>query len=364
MSDRPGLGKSNRLDQGILALPSKRLNSCKDSEEDRPLTILNKKIEERMSLYKNYLGIDIGKASFVVSVYGSKKVNEYENKGTGIKSFINDFRNKLKEGLTVLETTGGYEMRLLLTLCESGYAVHRANTRKVKRFIQSYGNEAKTDKLDAISLSLYGYERAERLELYTPRSPQALALYELVQRRTDLKQMLVSEKNRLKAPMAELIKASCKAMVEVLDNQMKSITEEINALIEADEVLKEKKVVLKSIPGIGDIIANELLVLLPELGSLTRRKIASLAGLAPRANDSGQFSGYRCISYGRCGIKPILFLAAMAARNSNSNLKAFYNQLISAGKKKMVALTALMRKIIVIANARIRDFNLGLVSAS
>ena len=112
-------------------------------------------------------------------------------------------------------------------------------------------------------------------------------------------------------------------------------------------------------PGIGDITANDLLVLLPELGTLTRRKIASLAGLAPRANDSGQFSGYRAVRHGRSGIKPLLFMAAMAARNSNSSLQSFYNRLILAGKKKMVALTALMRKIIVIANARLKAFLLG-----
>jgi transposase len=315
-----------------------------------------------MSLYSNYIGIDIGKITFVVAVYGSKKTWEYENNPTGIRAFINDFKNKLKQALTVLETTGGYEMGLLLTLCASGFAVHRANTRKVKRFIQSYGNEAKTDKLDALSLALYGYERSQRLELFTPQSTKALALFELVQRRNDLKQMLVAEKNRLKAPRADLIKTSCNTMIEVLNKEIKAITDEINVLIEADAVLKEKKAVLKTIPGIGDIVANELLVLLPELGSLTRRKIASLAGLAPKANDSGQFSGYRCISYGRGGIKPILFLAAMAARNSNSHLKSFYNHLISSGKKKMVALTALMRKIIVIANARIRDFNLGVIA--
>lgn len=316
-----------------------------------------------MSLYSNYIGIDIGKKTFVVAVYASKKTHEYENNLTGIKAFINDFKSKLKHALTVLETTGGYEMRLLLTLCDSGYAVHRANTRKVKRFIQSYGNEAKTDRLDALSLALYGYERAQRLALFSPQSADALALFELVQRRNDLKQMLVAEKNRLKAPRSDLIKASCSAMIEVINNQIKMITDDINTLINADSVLKAKKAILKTIPGIGDIIANELLVLLPELGSLTRRKIASLAGLAPKANDSGQFSGYRCISHGRCGIKPIVFLAAMAARNSNSNLKSFYNQLISSGKKKMVALTALMRKIIVIANARIRDFNLGVLPA-
>lgn len=317
-----------------------------------------------MSLYSNYIGIDIGKNSFVVAVYGSKKIYEYDNSPTGIKAFINEFKNKLKHALSILETTGGYEMRLLLMLCESGYAVHRANTRKVKRFIQSYGNDAKTDKLDARALALYGYERAQRLALFSPQSTKALALFELVQRRNDLKQMLVAEKNRLKAPRADIIKKSCHVMLEVLNNQLTAITEEINALIEADSVLKAKKAVLKTIPGIGDIIANELLVLLPELGSLTRRKIASLAGLAPKANDSGQFSGYRCISHGRCGIKPLLFLAAMAARNSNSSLKDFYNQLVSTGKKKMVALTALMRKIIVIANARIRDFNLCAISPS
>nr|WP_244946922.1 transposase [Legionella israelensis] len=203
-----------------------------------------------MSLYSNYIGIDIGKISFVVAVYGLKKTHEYENNSTGIKAFINDFKSKLKHALTVLETTGGYEMQLLLTLCESGFAVHRANTRKVKPFIQSYGNEAKTDKLDALSLALYGYERAQRLELFIPQSTKALALFELVQRRNDLKQMLVAEKNRLKAPRADIIKASCNVMLEVLNNQIKTITDEINTLIEADSVLREKKAILKTIPGI------------------------------------------------------------------------------------------------------------------
>ncbi|MCC5015793.1 MULTISPECIES: IS110 family transposase [unclassified Legionella] len=314
-----------------------------------------------MEVYKNYIGIDIGKLTFVTAEYGSNKVIEYDNAPSGIEAFLKDYKNKFKNGLCILETTGGYEMRLLLTLCETGVAVHRANTRKVKRFIQSYGNEAKTDKLDAKSLALYGYERANRLSLFSPVSAQALALFELVQRRNDLKQMLIAEKNRFKAPRAAVIKTSCQSMIEVLNNQLCEVTAQINILIAQDTALKAKKAVLKTIPGIGDIIANELLVLLPELGTLTRRKIASLAGLAPKANDSGQFSGYRAVNHGRSGIKPNLFLAAMAARNSNSSLKIFYNNLVAAGKKKMVALTALMRKIIVIANAKIRDFNLGLV---
>jgi len=307
-----------------------------------------------MQLYNNFVGVDIGKFSFVVAIHGQKQVKEYDNDPHGIKSFIKDYKKYLSQGLCILETTGGYETRLILTLCEAGYSVHRANTRKVKHFIRSLGNSAKTDKLDSKALALYGYERAARLELFTPQSKQALALYELVQRRQDLKRLLVAEKNRLKAPRANLVQESCRVMIDTINQQVQLITEKINAFIEQEPGLKAKKEILKSIPGISDITANGLLVLLPELGTLSRRQIASLAGVAPMANDSGTFKGYRATGYGRSDIKPILFMSAMAARNSNSSLKSFYNRLISAGKKKMVALTALMRKIIVIANARLK----------
>lgn len=301
------------------------------------------------------MGVDIGKFSFVVAVHGQKKTKEYNNDSSGIKSFIKDNQKYLSKGLCVLETTGGYEMRLVLTLCERGHSVHRANARQVKHFIRSLGNSAKTDKLDSKALALYGYERGARLECFTPQSKQALALYELVQRRRDLKRLLVAEKNRLKAPRANLIQESCLVMIETINQQVQLFTEQINTLIEQDSALKAKKELLKSIPGIGNITANELLVLLPELGTLTRRQIASLAGVAPVANDSGTYSGYRATGHGRSDIKPILFMAAMAAVNSNSSLKTFYNRLIEVGKKKMVALTALMRKIIVIANARLKS---------
>lgn len=310
-------------------------------------------------MYNNFIGIDIGKLTFVVAVHEKKKIREYENNLEGIEDFLKDYNSLLAKSFIVLETTGGYEMRLLLTLCEKGFSVHRANTRKVKNFIRSLGNGAKTDPMDGKALALYGYERHERLELFKPQSKQALELYELVQRCSDLKFMLVAEKNRLKAPRADYIKDSCALMIDALTKQIQSLTVRINQIIENDIVLKKKKEVLKSIPGIGEITANYLLVLLPEMGTLNRKQIASLTGLAPIANDSGLFKGYRATGHGRAGIKPILFMAAMAARNSNSWLKSFYNRLVEAGKKKIVALTALMRKIIVIANARIRDFNLS-----
>lgn len=308
-----------------------------------------------MKLYQNYIGIDIGKFNFVVAIYNNKQTKEYENNYAGIAEFMNDYQHLFANSLCVLETTGGYEMELLLTLCDQGFAVHRANTRKVKNFIRSLGNEAKTDALDAKALALYGFERCERIELFNPQSKMMQELYELVGRRGDLKQIIIAEKNRLKGPKANLIKASCKAVIAMLMKEVDIITDKINSLIAKDEILKVKKEVLKTIPGIGDVVANELLAFLPELGKLDRRKIASLAGLAPRSNDSGTIKGYRRTTNGRNCIKPILFVAAMAARKSKTDMKDFYEGMIDRGKKKMVALVALMRKIIVIANARLRD---------
>lgn len=244
----------------------------------------------------------------------------------------------------------------MLALCHQQIAVHRANTRKVKHFICSYGNSSKTDRLDAKALARYGYERGSILGLFTPSSQQAMELRELVRRRQDLKQILVAEKNRGQSPLVNVVKTSCETMIETVSKEMDVITATINSLIEQTPDLKKKKEILKSVPGIGDIVSNELLILLPELGQIDRKQIASLAGLAPRANDSGQFSGYRATGYGRNGIKPMLFLSAMAARNSNSWLKEFYERLIARGKNKMVALTALMRKILIIANARIKEY--------
>ena len=308
-----------------------------------------------MESYNSFVGIDIGKYTFVVALHDCKSVKEYENTYAGINQFIKDFKKKLPTALCVLEPTGGYEMNLLLTLCEYGYSVHRAHTRNVKNFIRSFGNAAKTDKLDAKHLSLYGFERSKSLDLFALVSKEAGKTYELVQRRRDLKQMLVAEKNRLKSPRSGHVRGSIEALINLLSNEINMITNEIDGMIEQDLLMKEKKKILKTIPGIGNIIANELLILLPELGQLSRREIASLVGVAPISRDSGKLKGYRRTNHGRGGIKPMLFLAAMAARNSKSHLKDFYESLIGRGKNKMVALTALMRKIIIIANARLKN---------
>jgi transposase len=301
-----------------------------------------------MLLYKNFFGIDIGKFSFVVSQYGSKSTIEYENSAAGILLFVEEHSDLLPDSLCVLETTGGYELEVLYSLISQGFKVHRADTRKVKSFIRSFGTSAKTDSLDARALAAYAQERHTKLELFKPQAQESIELFQLVQRRSDLKNTLVAEKNRLQSPVTKFVKDSILLLISFLQDQLEIITNKIQLIINNNPTLKAKSDILKSIPGIGDIIAFELLILLPELGRLCRRKIASLAGVAPRANDSGQFKGYRKTGYGRGGVKTTLFLAAMAARNSHSTLKEFYERLINKGKKKMVALTALMRKILVI----------------
>ncbi len=311
-----------------------------------------------MKLYSSFIGMDIGKFNFVVALHGEKITKEYPNSAEGIKDFLKDYEEILPTAFCVVETTGGHEKILLLALRSNRYAVHRADTRKVKNFIHSYGKKAKTDALDAKGLAHYSYERYQELDIYEPPDETDIALFTLVMRKNDLTEMLVAEKNRLKSPNNhEIVEISCKKMITMLSEEIKLLNEKINELIEGVPYLREKRKVLKSIPGIGDVLSCELITLLPELGTLDRRKIAALAGLAPQANESGKYKGYRRCGYGRQGVKPKLFLAAMAARNSNSHLKVFYEKLVGSGKKKMVALTALMRKILVIANAKVRDFN-------
>lgn len=308
-----------------------------------------------MQVYQTFIGIDMAKSTFVVAVHGHSKTTTYDNTPAGIDHFIQDHHAQLKEALCVLETTGGYENALLYHLVGENLSIHRANTRQVKNFIRSWGQLSKTDALDAKALALYARERASHLKLFQIPPTAHIKLTQLLRRRADLKAFLVAEKNRLKSPSISEVKETVQSLMKTLEKHLTQITARIQALIKASPILTQQLATLQTIPGIGPIVATELLISLPELGSLCRRKITALAGLAPQARDSGQFKGYRKTTHGRAGIKPILFMAAMAARNSNSPLKNFYQHLIAKGKKKLVALTALMRKILVIANAKLKN---------
>jgi transposase len=320
---------------------------------------LKYKSEVEMSKYSSFIGIDIGKSEVVVGQYGMKSTASFPNSKTGIKKFFKTYKADLPKALVILETTGGYETLFLHALLDKDIAVHRANTRQVKSFIRSWGTLGKSDALDAQALALYGFERHQRLPLFKKPSPEHIKLTALTQRRQDLTQMLVQEKNRLQSPQNNsFIIQCCKQMIRALEEQISLVTKEIETLINNDPLERQKKEILESIPGIGPIVSIFLLAFMPELGQINRRQAASLAGLAPHPYESGQKIGYRRTKGGREQVRSALFIAAMAARNSNSPLKAFYEKLIGKGKKKMVALTALMRKILVIANAKLKELNL------
>lgn len=312
-----------------------------------------------MQTYLHFIGIDIGKFEVVVASSSDPSISSFPNTPAGFKEFLKDFKPYLKDALVILETTGGYERLFLNGLCNKNIAVHRANTRHVKSFIRSFGIYGKTDAIDAIQLVRYGQERHARLSLYQ-LDVEAEKLKSLVERRMELISMLVAEKNRLGAPaISPFIAKSCLQMIRLLEAQIASVTEALENAVAANSELTEKKEILKTLPGIGDVLSMLLIVLLPELGKLNRRQIASLGGIAPYPRESGTKCGYRRTFGGRPGVKSLLFLAGMSAARSKSALGERYRKMVNGGKKKMVALVALMRKIIVIANARVKEFLLS-----
>ena len=307
-------------------------------------------------MYQNFIGIDIGKDSFVVGQYLAKETIEFDNNLSGFKKFFTHYNNLLPSAFVVLEATGGYEMCLVKFLISENINLHRADTRKVKYFIRSFGIQAKTDCIDAKNLARYAFERHARLECFVPQSNEQEELQQLVQRRLDLRQMLVQEKNRLQSPHKNnLLKKTCQYLIDSIKSQMELLETEIEQIIKGTDY-EAKQAVLEEIDGIGKITANTLLALLPELGTISGGQVASLVGVAPHPCESGKKIGYRRTKGGRQSVRNILFMSAMTAARSKGRLGEFYRNLINRDKKKMVALAALMRKIIVIANAKMRDW--------
>lgn len=305
-------------------------------------------------MYQNFIGIDIGKDEFYVALHDTQEAKAYLNNSAGFSRFVEDYIKDLPDALVVLETTGGYESALIKRLQADDYHVHRANTLKVKHFIRSLGKLGKTDPIDACGLAHYGAERHKTLQLYVENPRKKLL--KLISRRADLTKMMVKEKNRLKAPDQDGLESSFQTIINALKTEREEIDERIKCIYDNDPALAELKNVLATVPGIGEVVASTLLAFMPELGTVNRRQIASLGGVAPHPNDSGSRRGYRSTRGGRPEVKNILFIAAMAASKGKSRLGSFYKSLVASGKKKMVALTALMRKILVIANARIKEF--------
>ena len=298
-----------------------------------------------------FIGIDVSK--YKLDIFNSKtgEFIEIDNTKAAIRKYIRAL--EMSEDLyIIIDLTGGYEALCVNEFYVKGYNIIRAEGRKVKAFARALGISAKTDKIGANILAQYGEKCFNTLRLYQPYNNQ---IKKLVMRLSDIKQLLQQEKNRLKAPdNMQIVTRSIKQLINIYEKEIAKLENEIEIIIENDEELRKKYKLLLEQKGIGKKVAYILLGLLPELGYLNRREIAALAGVAPFARDSGTINGYRRTGTGRVDVKKALFIAALVAIKYDEKMNLFYTNLTSRGKKKMVAVTATMRKIIITLNAKIK----------
>lgn len=298
---------------------------------------------------KIFIGIDVSKYKLDIFNSSTGEIKEIENSKAGIRQYIRalEFSEEL---YIVVDLTGGYEALCVNMFYDKGFKVIRAEGRKVKNFARAMGITAKTDTIDAKILADYGEKCFERLRLYTPYNS---SIKKLVMRLSDLKDIAQKEKNRLKAPdNVAIVVKSIQTLLKTYEKEITKLEEYIEEIIESNEVLRKKYRLLLEQKGIGKKVAFILLGLLPELGYLNRREIAALAGVAPFAKDSGTINGYRRTQSGRPEVKKALFIAALVAVQYDTKYKVIYQQLLARAKPKMVAVTAIMRKLIIALNAK------------
>jgi len=297
-----------------------------------------------------FVGIDVSKAWLDVAVHEQEEVFRTGNDDPGIVSLVKRLR-KLKPALIVLEPTGGFEMLVMAELTHAGLPVVAINAKRVRDFARATGRLAKTDKLDAKVLAHFA--AAVRPALRSLRSEEEEQLTALLTRRRQVLDMLTVEKNRLVTVRAKM-RADIAVHIQWLSRSLKELDKEIKDFVKSSPAWKEKDTLLQSVPGVGPVTSATMLGMLPELGQLNRQEIAALVGVAPLNKDSGKKQGKRRVYGGRANVRSVLYMAALAAKKFNPIIRKFYERLIKHGKEKKVALTACMRKLLVILNAIMR----------
>jgi transposase len=305
-----------------------------------------------MSATPCFVGIDVSKAYLDVASRPDGQEFRLPNTAEGIASLV-DRLKPLGPTLILLEATGGQEWAAAVALAEAKLPVRIVEPGRVRHFARSIGQHSKTDALDARVLAHYA--DAVRPEARELPDQETRDLQALLDRRRQLMNMRVSEQNRLQQGPTAAVQADLKAHIAYLSSQIKAMDQAVGKAIEAKADWKLRDEVLRSIPGVGSQTSRSLLGLLPELGKLTGKQVSALAGLAPRARDSGTVKGARTIFGGRAEVRTALYMASVSAMRFNPDLKAFYKRLRESGKAAKVALVAVSRKLLTIANAMIRD---------
>ena len=257
----------------------------------------------------------------------------------------------LTPALVVLEATGGLELELVGALAAAALPVVVVNPRQVRDFARATGRLAKTDALDAAVLAHFG--EAVRPPLRALRDAESLALKALLGRRQQLVTMLVAERNRRGAAVAA-VRPRIEAHIAWLEQERSELEDELRQTLQRSPVWRERDQLLRSVPGVGEQLSLTLLAELPELGRLNRRAIAALVGVAPFNRDSGRLRGRRTIWGGPARVRAMLYMGALSASRHNPVIRDCYQRLLAAGKPKKLALTACMRKLLVILNAMLK----------
>jgi transposase len=297
-----------------------------------------------------WVGIDIAKREVEISVRPTGESWACANTAEAMGALVGRLQ-QLGPTLIVLEATGGLEGLVVAALTAAGLPVAVVNPRQVREFGRSTGRLAKTDRLDARVLAHFA--EAVRPEPRPLPDAQAQELRALLGRRHQLVEMLTAEQNR-RSSAPPRVHAQIDEHLKWLRTQIRQLDGDLRELIRHTPVWREQDDLLRSVPGVGFVLATTLLAELPELGHLSRKEIAALVGVAPLNRDSGQWRGKRAIWGGRAPVRAVLYMAALAATRHNPIVKAFYTRLQAAGKPKKVGLTACMRKLLTILNAMIK----------
>ena len=298
------------------------------------------------------VGIDVSKDRLDVHMLPVGDSLFVGNDHAGVDKLISRLR-EAKADIVALEATGGYEMLAAGALSSAGFAVVVVNPAQVRSYAHALGKRAKTDPIDAAVIA--AFVAATRPEIRPLRDEEGEAFSALVSRRRQIVQMITAEENRARMALTKETQKSIKRLLAALRRELESLDNDLDGRIRKSPLWRVREALLTSVPGVGPTTARTLMAELPELGSLDRRQIAALAGVAPFTRQSGKWRGKSFIGGGRGKVRAVLFMAALVASRHNPALKAFRDRLVAAGKPKIVAIVATMRKLLTILNAIIRD---------
>lgn len=297
-----------------------------------------------------HVGIDVAKDRLTVVLRPTGESLELENGDRDLRKLVRRLREEDLD-LVVLEATGGLEQPAAAALALAGLPVAIVNPRQVRDFAKAVGRLAKTDRIDAAVLAHFA--EAVKPEPRPLADDQARELSAIVLRRRQLLAMITAEANRAgTAPKA--VKKRIGSHLRWLRKELDRLNTELAQVVRQSPIWREKDDLLRSVPGVGPVLSATLLAELPELGSLDRRSLAALVGIAPLNRDSGSLHGIRTTWSGRSGVRTTLYMATLSATSHNPAIREFYRRLVAAGKPKKVALTACMRKLLTILNAMIK----------